>query len=246
VANSDARAAAVAQALRQEAQVRHLAAELAAVGIDVLLLKGPPVQRRLLGTAAAYPSADVDVLVRHSSAAAARRALTAAGWTFISLNGRLWRVDGAAAYLRDGVQVDVHWRLHVGLVSPRRLDPLRDAMWDGAVRTDEGWWEPPLPALTTYLTLHSADRLGHEGKWALTEAAVRAAGDAWPEVERLARRCGMSRVLDEVVRALEADDHQGIDPLELVYGRRRAALVQLVRRRLPTTLDRVVARIRRR
>jgi hypothetical protein len=236
----------VALALRQEAGVQRMAEELSAVGIDLLVLKGPPVQRRLLGSPAAYPSADVDVLVRRASAAAARRALTAAGWEFISLNGRLWRLDGAAAYVRDGVQVDVHWRLHASLVAPGRLRSLAEAMWTGATRTDEGWWEPAIAPLTAYLALHTADRLAHEGKRRALEAAVRAAEGSWSEVAALAAACGMSPVLEAVEAALDApspaDDPPLLDTLTLTYGPRRAAAMRLFRQRLPAAVNRIASR----
>src|SRR5205085_1368498 len=83
------------------------------------------------------------------------------------------RADRPAAFVRDGVQVDVHWGLHVSLVAPGRLRPLNVAMWRGATETDGGWWEPSLSALAAYLALHTADRLAHEGKRSLLEAVVR-------------------------------------------------------------------------
>src|SRR5438874_2259350 len=49
-----------AVALRGFAAVRDLAAQWRAEGIDVMVLKGPPLQARLYGTPAAYRSGDID------------------------------------------------------------------------------------------------------------------------------------------------------------------------------------------
>jgi hypothetical protein len=226
----------VAHALRLEAALTQLTGDRLAASSDVLVLKGPPVQRRLLGEPAAYRSDDLDVLIRGLAPGAAKRHLRERGWTFHAGNGTLWRLDGAAAFFWHNAQIDVHWGLHVGLVPARRMRPLATRMWQGARATADGWLEPDDLSLATYLVLHSADRLAHAGKRRLLEATIAAADHDWDAIERMAGACGMAAVPPLVRARLAAGVDDGVDVLRLTYGRRRSDLVRLFRQKLPRRL----------
>jgi hypothetical protein len=197
--SNDDDTADVARALRALSHTNDVARGLIEAGMPTMVLKGPQVQARLLGDPASYPSADVDLLVRPQHGRRARTALKAAGWAFARGNGRLWRVDRAAAYERGGVVVDLHWGLHAHLLAGRALRPLEDALWLGAEANADGVLEPRLDALTTYLAVHAAGQGRRAGKLRLLAAA--AAGSDRSEVERLARAC---RVWPSVEAALDA------------------------------------------
>ena len=68
-----------ALALWAQAEARKVANDLGAIGIPVLMLKGPDLQMRLYGTPMAYASGDVDVLVPGSHVERARAALGQSG-----------------------------------------------------------------------------------------------------------------------------------------------------------------------
>jgi hypothetical protein len=179
---------AVAAALRSMASVAALAEELAPLGIPLLVLKGPHVQRRLLGSPAAYISADVDLLVRRRDGGATRRHLRSTGWTFAAENGRLWRLDGAAAFGRDGVVVDLHWGLHAGLLPATALRPIEQAMWDSAEELTPNLVQPRLEALVAYLAVHHAVTPS-PGKARLLQAAAADPTFDREETLALAARC---------------------------------------------------------
>ena len=219
-----------------EAAVSRVATDLAPVGARVMSLKGPAVQRRLLGTPAAYPSDDVDVLVDGLSPTRTIAALRSTGWDFSPLNGRLWRLDGAAAVVGHGVFLDVHWGLHVGLVPARRMRPLLEELWATSRRTEGGWYEPAITPLAAYLCLHGANRFETVGKRSLATAAITSSGD-WPAILELAARCGMELVAESMRVALESSTPPP-DVLTLTYGPRAAKLMRLVRSQLPRRLRR--------
>lgn len=233
----------LARVLRMEAAVARVARVLAAAGGKVMPLKGPVVQRRLLGTSSAYQSADVDVLVSGIGPRSTRRLLTASGWEFSPANGRLWRLDGAAAFRGYGVQLDVHWGLHVGLVSARRMRPLARDLWAGAELLPRGWYEPPIDALAAYLVLQLAHKPGHEGKRLLADAAL-TAGGGWPRVIDLSARCGMEGVGVAMELAMNAEPMPHLDVLALTYGDRRARTIRLVRSRTPAAIRKLIRRAR--
>jgi hypothetical protein len=189
----------VARSLRALSHTNELARGLIKAGMPTMVLKGPQVQARLLGDPANYPSADVDLLVRPQHGRRARAVLKAAGWTFARDNGRLWRVDRAAAFERGDMVIDLHWGLHAHLLAGRVFRPLEDAMWAGAVANADGVFEPPLDALTTYLAVHTAGQGQRPGKLRLLAAAAAQSDRA--EVERLARAC---HVWPSVEAALDA------------------------------------------
>ena len=238
----DPRVADLVSAVAFSAVGRTLARELEPLGIPVLVLKGPPLQRRLFGTDTAYRSADVDLLVHRRDARTVRRFLVRRGWVFSPENGLLWRVDRAAALAKDGVVVDLHWGLHAGTLSARRLAPLERAVWNGAVRSPEGWFEPRLEPLVVYLAVHAA---GRRYERAGTLRALRAACDLageWSEVEAVARRAGVSNIVSHAVavsRGEQAGPPPGVDD---PWGRARQRLVSLLREQLVPAKLRPMAR----
>ena len=184
----DRRLATVAAAVKSTGAVRSIAEALAAQGVRTMILRGPPVQRRLLGSDPVYRSADVDILVDAAHRRTAFDVLTGSGWRFSDDNGVLWRIDGAAAFQREGITVDLHWGLHAHSVSARHLRPLERALWTGATRTQDGWYEPRIEPLLVYLAVHGAASAFHKPS-ALT--LIRAADELATDrlaVERVARR----------------------------------------------------------
>lgn len=169
---------------------RQVAADLARSTIPVLVLKGPPLQQRLLGHESAYESADVDVLVPRRQGRRARSCLRSAGWRFAPDNGLLWRLDRAVALERSRVVLDLHWGIHLGPLPPWTLGPLERALWSRASPTTDGWWEPRPEPLVVYLSLHAAAfGFSKPAGLLLVEAAAAAVSD-WAEVESLSRRLG--------------------------------------------------------
>jgi hypothetical protein len=152
----DRRLATVAAAVKSTSAVRSLVGHLAALGVRTMILRGPPVQHRLLGSDCVYRSADVDILVDAVHRRTAFDVLTRTGWRFADDNGVLWRIDGAAAFSKEGITVDLHWGLHANSVSARHLRPLERALWAEASLTPEGWYEPRIEPLLVYLAVHGA------------------------------------------------------------------------------------------
>jgi hypothetical protein len=178
--------ATLAAALQATGVTRRLAGDLAALGIPVMVLRGPPVQQRLLGSDSVYRSADVDLLVPPSGRRSTFRLLESGGWEFSSHNGVLWRVDRAAAFDRGGTTVDLHWGLHAHSVSGRYLRKLERALWADASRTAFDWYEPRPEPLLVYLAVHGAASGFHKPEaLLLIEAAGRLVTD-WGAVDRIA------------------------------------------------------------
>lgn len=203
----------LAAALRCCAEVEALAGRFSSLGIPLLLLKGPPLQHRLLGNEAAFRSADVDLLVHRRDARRARSALRAEGWDFEPANSLLWRIDRAAAFNRGIVTIDLHWGLHTTGLSPRRLLGLQEALWSGARQAPQGWWEPPIEPLVVYLALHAAGRgFVHAEQVGLLTAAVRGVKD-WERVDSLVRTSWARWALDYAVQLSSGrTSHSGIPP----------------------------------
>ena len=179
--------ATLASAVHSTREARRLTAELAAAGVPAMVLRGPPVQRWLLGSDAVYRSADVDLLIRPEHRRLALAVLHRTRWQFLTTNGVLWRLDRAAAFTRSGVTVDLHWGLHAFWVSPRHLRPLERALWAGATPTPDGWSLPRPEPLAVYLAVHEAAAGYHKhDSLALLRAASDLATDR-ASVEALAR-----------------------------------------------------------
>lgn len=191
-----------ANALWAQAQGRSFAAALAALGIPVLVLKGPEMQARLFGTPAAYASSDLDVLVRASDRRRAHQALIDAGFRFDHSNSILWRVSGQAMYERGGFYVDLHWGVKAAHVPAFLFRDLGRELWRGATAGPSGMLEPRLEPLLVFLAIHAA---GHDFARPEWREGVHAAARMRPdraEVGRIARR---SRSVGAVNAAVKND-----------------------------------------
>jgi len=210
----------VAAALNRTIAAARLASELATHEVPVMILKGAPVQQRLLGSESAYPSADIDLLIHQRHGRFARSLLEADGWCFLPENGMLWRIDQAAAYERRGVVIDLHWGLHTGALLSWTMRPLERALWEGAQRVESGWWEPRPEPLIVYLCLHAAAFGFSKPAGLRLVAGAAPLVEDWGAVEGLSRRLGawptVSHALD---RARE--DATGSRPPLLVGARGR-------------------------
>jgi release factor glutamine methyltransferase len=165
-----------------------LAEELHAAGIQVLVLKGPEVQARLYGTASAYESSDIDILVHPRDARAAREQMIRNGWTFERDNGVLWRLSGAASYERDGFRADLHWGVHAAHLPSWSLRPLAQALWERSTRSPSGFLEPDAESLFVFMAVHAT---GHDFKrpeWVENVYAAAALVSDWDRAWRIAAR----------------------------------------------------------
>jgi release factor glutamine methyltransferase len=211
-----------------------LARMLSRSGVDLMALKGPFLQQRLYGTPAAYPSGDVDVLLRRSDGAKARSIMKDAGWRFEPENMFLWRLSRTATFERHQVRIDLHWGLHAGELPSFALNRLERALWDRAELDTNGLFQPSLDALVVYLAVHAASHGFSRSSW--VEVIGRAAEKVtdWDPVWTLAREC---RVHGTLVRALEVVSGQadcGADApiLDGWQGRAWDASFRLARSRL--------------
>jgi hypothetical protein len=228
VPRRDRQLATIAAAVRSTGAVRALAGDLSTHGVRMMILRGPPVQLRLLGSDSAYRSADVDVLIAATHRRTAFRVLTDSGWRFSSDNGVLWRIDGAAAFSRQGITLDLHWGLHAHSVSARYLRPLERALWQGARLTSDGWYEPRIEPLLVYLAVHGAASSFHKPS-ALT--LIRAADELATDrtaVDALARQAHVRTALEY---ALCAAAGEAVEPPATVFDGPVRSLISAISRR---------------
>jgi hypothetical protein len=113
---ADLRQAAIADLLR-EPILRRLLADLAAAGVNVLLLKGAGLAYTVYGEPHLRPRGDVDLLIRRTDLEAADRALVASGW-LRAVEQSSERVTTQRHYVLGGrppiaEQLDVHWKIAV-------------------------------------------------------------------------------------------------------------------------------------
>lgn len=239
--------ATIAAAVKSTGVVRALAGDLTTQGVRMMILRGPPVQLRLLGSDTEYRSADVDVLIAATDRRTAFRVLKASGWHFATANGVLWRTDGAAAFTREGITVDLHWGLHAHSVSARHLRPLERALWEGARPSLEGWYEPLMEPLLVYLAVHGAASAFHKPS-ALT--LIRAADELATDrtaVDAVARRAHVRTALEFALGVAAGEPVK--QPPAVFDGRARRLISDISRRSralltVPAVRQVVVARRR--
>jgi hypothetical protein len=156
---------------------------------------------------------------------------------FAPNNGRLWRLDGAAAYLRAGVVVDLHWGLHAGLVPARTLRPLAHAMWESASPVTAGLWQPDPETLAAYLIIHTAHQLGRDDKRALLQSVLSVAS---PEVvHRHLESVGFADLDGPVRGACRGEQpFPKLDPLVVRFAPASRRLIRAARNRLPALIRR--------
>jgi hypothetical protein len=192
---SSARAALRPLAQREAVLSLHVAAvqqrvlaSLHEARVDVVVLKGLPLAAQAYGDPGARAPGDVDVLVRGAQAEAAVDALLDAGFAFYGWRrpddpdrpapgraavGRLERLPMLrdVKLVRDGVLVEVHWRLfdnpRLMPVDPSWLDAPHDVAVHGAAT-------PTLdPAVhLAYVLVHGSPHLWSQLKWVADVAAL--------------------------------------------------------------------------
>ncbi|MBA3737246.1 MAG: nucleotidyltransferase family protein [Actinobacteria bacterium] len=177
----------VALALWAQAESRRLAGEFDAAGVRALLLKGPDLQARLYGTPAAYQSGDVDILVPRAQASAARELLARGGWTFDRSNGVLWWVDAAAAYVRDGFCLDLHWGVHAARLPAWTLRSLERSLWRRAHLGPSGMLEPDAESLLVFLAVNVVGHNFGRPQWQENVTAAAELVEDWSRVWAIAR-----------------------------------------------------------
>jgi hypothetical protein len=114
--SADLRKAAIADLLREQI-LRRLLADLAAAGVNAVLLKGAGLAYTVYERPHLRPRGDVDLLIGRTDLEAADRALVAAGW-LRAVEQSSERVTSQRHYLLGGTpsiaeQLDVHWKIAV-------------------------------------------------------------------------------------------------------------------------------------
>jgi len=239
-----ARRAQAVAALSSTAAIRALADELNAIGVPVLVLKGPLLQERLYGTPAAYPSCDVDVLVHPEHLHPVRRHLRATGWRFAAGNMLLWRLSRSAVFERGSVVLDLHWGIHAGNLPSTSLRRLERAMWSGASLGDHGLYEPAAAPLLVYVSVHGASHGFERREWVEVVARAAAQVEDWDDAWRTARRCRMEGTVRRALAvALDGRPPRPAPLLDGWWGRLAGAASWTMRGHfLPRALRATVAR----
>ncbi len=240
----DPRLYTLAAAVHVTSTVRRMAVDLAGLGVPLMVLRGPPVQLRLLGDASSYRSADVDLLVPAHHHRRVFKLLLQDGWDFSPENGVLWRLDRAAAFTKRGVTVDLHWGLHAHTVSARHLRPLERALWLDAAPSADGWCEPRIEPLAVYLAVHGAASGFHKPESLLLIGAAGRLVSDWVGVETLARRAHVWPAVRHALAAAQGDRTGPMPPLFDGRGRRIASAAgREVRARLSRPALRAALRV---
>ena len=167
------------RALHQIAALRRLAGIMSKADIPVLAFKGPLLSQALFNDPTHRAGTDLDVLVGDTHVPAADRCLRANGYQRIlparplsPLQTRLFMArDCAMTYMRDGVSIDLHWRL---FENPHLLDVPFEQLRAGS--RDQSAAGAPLhhpdgPDLLLYLALHAAKHQWLSLKWLEDSAA---------------------------------------------------------------------------
>jgi hypothetical protein len=137
----------------------------AAAGVEVLLLKGPVLERVLYAPGETRAYSDVDIMVAPGALAAAGRELSRLG--FVNVSEQLGIVDvggvlhaetwaGTGDRVKAGLMIDLHWRLAGTRASPQ-------VVWEEltaqSASVDLGGWHAPAlapPGLALHLAIHAA------------------------------------------------------------------------------------------
>ncbi|MDB4906950.1 MAG: hypothetical protein JWO05_1734 [Gemmatimonadetes bacterium] len=167
-----------ARAMQSLALLAEVAGALRDSAVAFLVLKGAPLAVRAYGDALLRRSSDVDLLVRASEIAAARRVLQALGFAPSRVRSARQdrqhvRLDGEEAWFRDADEALVE--LHV-LATPRRFGiVLEPAMWSEPTLVRAGAVEVAVPrdgALIPYLAAHGAKHRWARAEWLLAFGRV--------------------------------------------------------------------------
>lgn len=181
------------EALARWAQLRRVIEALEEAGVEVVVLKGPPLAHEAHGHFAAREARDLDLLVALEQVARASAALVAAGLRPGAIAGKETAKD--TPFTGDGGEVELHWQLF----GNAHLMPV-DPAWLAAPRRleVEGIPVPVLPRDVGlhYLLAHGATHRWARLKWVADVAALLAARPELADPE-LARRLGVERAAAE-------------------------------------------------
>jgi hypothetical protein len=190
-------------------QAAELVDQLAAAGIDSLVLKGLPLALLYYEDLAARPMGDVDVLVRPDAAVASWRILEELGYETLSLRTRAaspWERDGdddwylrlrhARGFTRGRLDVvDIHSTLSLDFVTADPTVADMSDLWDDAGTFELGQVTAGTLSATHHLFHTVVHGLGAQSstilRWIVDALAIlRAAGEAidWDEVVAASHR----------------------------------------------------------
>lgn len=103
-----------------------------------------------------HPEHSIELLVRPSEVAAARRALDRCGWRFRFGDRGIWRPTRSLAYVMDGGPlVYLYWGVPMGPLPSRTMESLEGELWARAHDLCEGLVEPTAETLIVYLAIQS-------------------------------------------------------------------------------------------
>ena len=158
----------------------------AAAGVDVLLLKGPVVERLLYTPAESRGYSDVDLMVAPGGLPAARRELGRLGYVNASANLGIVDVGGVlhaetwaggGSRVKAGLMIDLHWRLAGTRADPQLVWAALTAERASIDLNGRRVAVLALPGLALHLAIHAAQ---HGGKQPRTLEDLRRGLERWP------------------------------------------------------------------
>lgn len=196
--------------LRQLAALPAVCSQLAASGVDCIVLKGLPLSQRLHGNPLARESIDIDLLVSPDLFGTAEELLLDQGWRrarpdFPQTPRRKRWHDGLvkdALYVprRGGVAVELHRRL---LNNPHLFNaPFGDLLEEGATQTVAGHAYRVLGDvhLLPYLACHGLEHCWHRLKWLCDFVALEALdAEGFTALAGACRGAGLAVALDSAM-----------------------------------------------
>jgi len=192
---------------RGHAHVEVLAAltrTLSEAGVTCVMLKGAPLSTMLYGEPGARASADLDVWIPSQDRHRAREVILAAGWRHAE-----GEPPHDEAFSRPGPHGDYHLEVH-GRLLHSRLDylPLPDPEWASVAVGDHMLPVMTGPLLPAYLAVQFVRHPFAPAVWLLDHRTLwnRLDGEARELARWTARRCGLHRYLDWVLRRADMLD----------------------------------------
>lgn len=187
--------AAAKHTLAQIHALHEIHGAFTAASIAVVVLKGPPLAMRAYGNPALRPCRDLDLLIHPHHLPQAHQILLTLGFAChqrTKLSTReltaIERVDKHLIYLRNGLAVELHWRLDTGqqrfpdaLARKGLHQPDYEALSTGQLPV------LPLEIRLLYLAFHGAKHGWYQLLWLLDPLAVllRRPLPDWPSLEGL-------------------------------------------------------------
>lgn len=173
------------------AEIEKIASQFSSAGIPVLYLQGPTLQPQLHGANGAGLHDEVELLVDHDDAHAARQLLRRLGWREEEGTRILPLPSKSQRLVKEALVVDLRWSLDPSRVLSWTLRPLQARLWSGAARGESGMLEPDAESWLVYLAIAalSGDRDELSRFWSAQDAVAAARLVRDPsEVYRVARR----------------------------------------------------------